>query len=492
MRKALLGSIAAVTAGAGFAAGQAPRMQPPAPVSIAPSVSGLMPAGGMDDMQGGPGLGGPGGMDPSMGMMPSIGYQGGPGSAPMGAGGPPIGPGGQPMGMGMDPMGGGYGPPPGGEYGAPSGGNVANRFWFNAAYTLFFTQPLRGAPFLTTSAPADGGLIGNPTTSVLHSTTDVGYGLISGFHFDGGLFRDADRRFGIELGGFMSGRKDNTYEIGSDATGQPLIARPFIDAGTGASGALFVAFPTFASGNVRVYTDTLAFGAELNTVVNWYRSCPTDGCLWNINGILGFRYFQLEENLNINQSSIILPGNSAPFGGATFNGPVTIGVSDSYYTSNRFYGGQFGFNAEMKYCHAFLNVAGKVAIGDVHQRVAIDGSSTLQDPTRTTNAVVRGGLYANASNIGVYTNDEFAVMPEGSVALGYNWCSWLTTSIGYNYLYINKVVRPGDQYTTVVNASQVPTSPSFGFGGTAPVPNPAGTQSGVWIQGVTFGLNARY
>jgi hypothetical protein len=501
MRKALLGSIAAVAAGAGLAAGQSPKSQPPAPVSIAPSVSGLVPVGGMD-MPGGPGMGMPG-MDPIM-----MGGQGMPGPMGPGMGGPgmtgpgmagqgPVGPGLD--GMGVDPrmmggMPGGPGYGPGGEYPYGGGGGSVGvpRMWFNARYWLAFTRPITGAPFVTTSAPADGGLIGGNTTSVLYSTTDIGYNLISGFKIDGGLFCDADRRRGIELGGFMVGKKTVEFEAASDATGQPLLARPYVDATTGAPGALFVSFPNFAAGSVRVTTDHLSFGAELNAVSNLYRSCPGNGILWNVNASLGFRYLQIEESLDISQTTVILPGNTVPFDGKSYTGPVTIGVHDSFYTANRFYGGQFGMSAEMKCGSAFMALNGKLAIGDVHQRVVVDGNSTLRDPVTGANSTVRGGLYANASNIGTYTNDEFAVVPEGSIELGYNWCSWLSTSIGYNALYINKVVRPSDQYTLVVNPAQVPTSPSFGVGGAVPVPNPAGSQTYTWVQGVTFGLHARY
>jgi len=487
MRKALLGTFAAVTAGAGFAAGQAPRPTPPAPLAIAPSVSGLVPAGGPDAMPGGPM------MDPMLhGGMPSVGYQGGPGTPPPGGPGMgyPSGPGmGYPGGPGM-----GY-PPPGADYGfgaAAGPGPAGPRCWFDAEYTLFFTRPQTGAAFVTTSAPADGGLVGNPTTSVLHSTTDLGYGLISGFKIFGGLWRDCDQRIGLEIGGFMSGDKSNTFVASSDATGQPLLARPFIDATTGGQGALFVSFPNFAAGTVTVQTDTRAFGYELNSLCNWYRSCPGDGCMWTVNGLAGFRYFQLEELLNIDQISTILPGVTAPFDGKSYTGPLNIGVRDTFYTANRFYGGQIGMNAEARWGHCFLGLSAKLALGIVHQHVNVDGVSTLNDPATGASSAVRGGLYANASNIGVYTNDEFAVLPELSYRFGYNWCSWLTTSVGYDVMWLNKVVRPGDQFTQVVNPGLVPTSPSFGSGGAVPVPNPAGTQTYYWLQGVTFGVHIRY
>jgi hypothetical protein len=508
MRKALLGSIAAVTAGAGFAAGQGPRGTPPAPVVIAPSVSGLMPGGGPDAMPGGPMI------DPMMsGGMPSIGYQGGPGAGapggpgmgypggpgmgyPGGPGGPGMGYPGGPGGPGMGYPGGPMGYPPGGDAGlfgdAVGGGSAGCRWWFNAEYTLFFTRPQTGAPFVTSSAPADGGLVGNPTTSILYSTTDIGYNLISGFKIFGGVWRDADRRVGLELGGFMSGQKTVTFEASSDTTGQPLLARPFINATTGAQGALLVSFPNFASGSITVESDTRAFGYEINSISNWYRSCPGDGCMWNINALAGFRYMQVEEALNISQISSILPGMSVPFDGKNYIGPVNIGVADSFYTANRFYGGQIGLAGEVKWGQCFFNLTGKLALGIVHQHVNVNGVSTIFAPGVGAASAVNGGLYANPTNSGTFTNDEFAVLPEVSGGFGYNWCSWLTTSVGYDFMYLNKVVRPGDQYTTVVNPSVVPTSPNFGSGGAVPVPNPAGSQTYYWLQGVTFGLHIRY
>jgi hypothetical protein len=38
----------------------------------------------------------------------------------------------------------------------------------------------------------------------------------------------------------------------------------------------------------------------------------------------------------------------------------------------------------------------------------------------------------------------------------------------------------------------VPTSPNYGTGGVSPVANPAGTQTYNWIQGISFGLHARW
>ena len=73
---------------------------------------------------------------------------------------------------------------------------------------------------------------------------------------------------------------------------------------------------------------------------------------------------------------------------------------------------QIGLAAEVKWGQCFLNMAGKVAFGLVHQHINIDGTSSIVDPVSGANSTARGGLYANATNIGTYTNDEFAVVPE--------------------------------------------------------------------------------
>jgi len=84
------------------------------------------------------------------------------------------------------------------------------------------------------------------------------------------------------------------------------------------------------------------------------------------------------------------------------------------------------------------------------------------------------------------------VVPEVHVNLGYTWRSWLTTSIGYNFLYLSRAARPGDQFSEIVNPANVPTSPNFGIGAGIATPNPLGTQSSYWLQGVNFAITMRY
>ncbi len=484
MRTRLLGTIAAVAAGAGGALAQGPP--PPMPIGMAGGPgSGVMPASGAADpiapplgMMGGPGMGGP--------------IMGGPGM-----GGDPMG------GMGGTGMGGPMYPPPG-PYGASPyekvsnagvNGRLAARMWTDVDFMLSFVprQPIQG-PLLTSGPPAGNAILGQVGTTVQAGQRSLGYGVFTGFNIHTGLFWDDNRRHGFELGGFLTELRTNRVDVASDATGQPQYARPFINAVNGQPSTLLVSFPTYASGSASVFTASRSYGAEGSFVTNLFRSCPDDcgpgKCLWDINLLGGFRYLSLEEELRVSQTTGVLAGNAAPFDGKSYTGPVQIEVSDSFRNANRFYGGQVGLKSALVCDRWLLQSTLKAAFGVIHEELTVDGFSTLT--SGVTRSVVPGGLYANSANIGKYSNDEFGFIPEVSLSLGYQWSSWFSTRVGYNGLYINRVARPGDQYTTTVNPGVIPTNFGYGQGGNVAVPSPILSQTDFYLQGVSLGFTVRY
>ena len=489
MRNQLLGTIAAVAAGAGMAWGQAPANPIAPPMPIAPG--GIYPVQGMDIPSpmgmGGPGMGGPGMGGPGMG---------GPGMGGPGMGGPGMGdpngvfPGGMPPGVHGQQQ---WQPPFNGAEPQGVNGRLAPRAWFTTDYMLAFAkaQPT-SFPFVVSSAPAAGGILGATSTNVLHSNSDLGYNLISGVRFDGGFFRDDARRFGYYASGFFTEQKANVFNVASDATGQGLLARPFINANTNGPDVLLVSFPTFAAGSTTIYSSTRAWGAEGGPIINLYRSCPEEIALWNINLLTGFRFLQVREVLRMEQDTTLVGNSTAAFDGKLYGNGSQISVSDSFDATNRFYGGQLGLNVEMRLNRWYLNTTGKIALGVMNERVDVTGISSLQNQALGLSSRVSGGLFANSSNIGKHNQDQFAAIPEVDVKLGYTWRSWLTTAVGYNFLYVSRLARPGDQYSPVVNPGVIPTSPTYGLGTPIVTPNPLGTQSSYYLQGVNFSITMRY
>ncbi len=471
MRKRVLGTIAALTVGAGAAFAQSPGLTVPPPSSMGPvaGYGGLMPAGG-----------------PAVGeIVPPMG-----GFGPE-MGGPPMGDPGM-MAPGYPP---GYHGQPGYQDALAQPGSVAStsRIYLDSKFLLWFVkaQPTN-VPYVTTSAPQDSGLAGRPTTTLLHSRRDLGYNVFSGFDINGGWYRDADRRIGFDFGGMMLERKTNDLLLASDNNGIPVLARPFIDATTGGPAVLTVAQQGLASGALLVSTSNSMFGAEANILSNLYRSCPEDACKWTVDGLLGFRFFEVHEDLRFESQSTIIGSGSPRFNGAAIFNPAQVSVTDSFDVFNRFYGGQVGARATVDCGNWSFGFKTKVAFGVMNQVVDIDGRSTLVDLSRGLSATAVGGLYANAQNMGRYRNDEFAIMPEFGMSIGRNWCSWLTTAIGYNYLYIDNVLRPGNVVSNVVNPAIIPTSQTFGAGAVVPIPDRTRVQDEYWAQGVTFHLLVKY
>ena len=104
-----------------------------------------------------------------------------------------------------------------------------------------------------------------------------------------------------------------------------------------------------------------------------------------------------------------------------------------------------------------------------------------------------GGFFALSTNSGHFTRDEFAVLPEVNVNLGYQLTSRARACVGYSFLYLSNVVRLGDQIDRNINTTQGP--PFLGAGATLqgqPVPAPQLRSSDFWAQGFNVGLEFRY
>ena len=56
-----------------------------------------------------------------------------------------------------------------------------------------------------------------------------------------------------------------------------------------------------------------------------------------------------------------------------------------------------------------------------------------------------GGIYAQPSNSGSFVSNNFAVVPEAQVKLGYALTPAIQLTVGYDFIYMSDVVRPGDQ-----------------------------------------------
>jgi hypothetical protein len=83
------------------------------------------------------------------------------------------------------------------------------------------------------------------------------------------------------------------------------------------------------------------------------------------------------------------------------------------------------------------------------------------------------------------------VIPEARLQVGYDVTRRLRATVGYDFLYVSDVLRPGNQIDANVNANQ---SGLFGTGTiqSPALPAPLLQRSDYWAQGITFGLEFRF
>jgi hypothetical protein len=348
-----------------------------------------------------------------------------------------------------------------------------NRFYVSGEYLLWWLRGSPVPPLVTAGSAGDAipGALGSPGTEILFGGRSYNQGPLSGGRFFVGYWFGPCRKLGIELGGFFLGPRTTSFSASSNgAPGSMILARPFIDAATGNQTVEGVAGPGVLAGTVSASIYTFLWGTEANL-----RSNICCGPNYFIDGIAGFRNVNLYERLRIDETL-----NALASGGSFV-------INDTFQTHNNFYGGQLGLVGEARWGRWSVNMFGKVALGVTQQVVNINGSTLITPPGGTATAFP-GGLLTQPSNIGHFSRDVFGVVPEAGVNLGYQLTPHLRTFIGYNFLYWNNVVRPGQQIDLVVNTNQIP--PAIGGGPARPAFS--FQHSDFWAQGITFGLEFRY
>jgi hypothetical protein len=361
--------------------------------------------------------------------------------------------------------------------------NEPCRIWFEGDYLLWWTRKSSVPPLVTFSPPgtppAIAGIVGlNTTTVLIGDGSPIDNQDRNGARFTLGFWLDCERELALESTTFFLGDRQFAFAAsGTAAPGSFFLARPFINVTTGVPVADRepVAFPNLSSGTVAVTASSSLWGTELNLRTNLSRQCCS-----RLDLLTGFRFLGLDESVHITENVQVVP----EFGGTQFN------IFDTFGTHNNFYGGQLGLDWEWRRGRWTFDLLGKVALGDTHEVVIIDGGTAMTSPGMATVSQPGGILALASTNIGHFNRDSFTVVPEAGVKLGYQIRPHIKLTVGYTFLYWSEVARAGDQIDQSVNITRIP------FSGVAPTPplRPAfvGKTTDYWAQGISLGLEFKY
>lgn len=356
--------------------------------------------------------------------------------------------------------------------------------WVRAEYLNWWTKGFATPPLVTTSpvgtARTDAGVLGLPTTAVLYGGDNLPNEFQPGGQVRIGYWVDPCEAMGIEAAYFGLGSVGSSFSASNQQF--PILARPFLnlDPANVGNDAELVAFPNLFSGSINVSSDTQLQGSELQV-----RRALCGDCFCRIDWVAGWRYTQLNENLRISDGRTVLSSDS----GLTVG--TTLGEFDQFKTQNIFNGAQIGFVTETRRCCVWVETRMTVALGNNHTQTNISGQTITTTPATAGAAqtvVTPHGLLALPTNVGSYSDDNFAVIPQLGVTLGWDITCNLRATLGYTFMYWSQVVRPGDQIDPELNLSQIAP------GGLVGVARPLypGALSDFWAQGLNVGLNYRF
>ncbi len=354
------------------------------------------------------------------------------------------------------------------------------RLWIDAGY-WYGTITGQNVPPLVSAAPpgtprAQAGALGQPNTTVLYPTGKVNDNWRSGFYLNTGLWFDKCQTCGIEGNLFFLGTSRERSVSGSDGTN--IVTRPFFNTQNGMPDTQLVSFPNVLAGTVTVDSRSNFIGGGVNFIKNL---CCTPCSRFDL--LVGYHYMSLEDEINIRENLTSLPGQPNVTPGTQFV------VNDNFRTSNTFNGVNIGVSTDRRYSHWYLGARAGVALGNVHQQVDINGSTTITSPGFAPRTF-SGGLLAQPSNIGTYERDRFAAIPWLGVRLGLHVTPRIRTYVGYDFMYFSNVVRAGDQIDLRVNPTQIPPRTNGVTGPAFPTFTPR--ETGAAINAIRFGIEARY
>ena len=349
---------------------------------------------------------------------------------------------------------------------------ILGRLWVRGEYIAWSPKGV-DLPSLLTSAP-----VANPAnTTVLFGNNEFFQQMSSGGRLSGGFWWTPEQLGGIEASYFdLDG---NDQEITAEGDGATILTRPYFNVQGGPPNVAIVAAPGVLDGAINIRADMELSGAEC-----LLRRVAVRRPGFQLDMMAGYRYGGLLDRLATTEAMVSLNPSS---GWAT---GTVIERLDSFKTATDFHGGEVGLLARWNRNRWALDVTGKVALGGNTITSSIAGSTRTWTDANSTTVLDShsGGLLALPSNIGRYSESEFAVMSELEVALRYELTCDLWFRLGYNFLGWNRVSRLADQLDVSVNPSQMLSGALIG----ASRPAFTSASTSFWAQGLNVGLEYQF
>lgn len=384
-------------------------------------------------------------------------------------------------------------------------------WYLRAEYLLWWMTEARTPVLLTAGPPRllpNGGVIGgflnDPATQVLFGPGDTDIGLRDGGRFTLGMWFTEARTFGVEGNFWFLGSRGYQFATNNFLNPGLVLTRPVFALNPDPSGGLLglpgpfgelVAVPGLFNGAANIVGNSYIYGTEANLLFSKC-ACPSPCDVpvpLRTEWFVGYRHVGLDESIEITEDITFLGAASSFPSGAAVDIPGTRTlVVDRFQVQNRFNGGQLGVRRIRQFDRWMSEVRASVAFGVTHQILDIQGIAVRNIPGRPT-TFTPGGLLALPSNIGRSSRNQFSIVPELTLNVGYQLSDNLRLFAGYNLLYWTNVLRATEQIDTTIDVTLAPLVPPGSF-------TPAGQNrparlwqnADVFLHGINLGAELRW
>ena len=371
----------------------------------------------------------------------------------------------------------------------PFGQGCLSGLYIRGEYLAWSMRGMELPAIATTSpegtAAENAGVIGEAGTDILFGDDRVNSDVRSGGRITVGWWFDPCRRLGMEADYFSVEESREGFRRSSDGT--RILGRPFFDVTGGTENSSLVSFPGLIAGQIDADVESSFDGAGVRAV---YNLCCGDGtgtsCItccpvttgYRFDVLVGYRHLNLDDRISITEDSTSLSTAA----------PGSFLIRDRFDTENEFDGVDFGTTFSWcKGCWS-LDMLSKMALGRTRSRTEIRGSTVITEGGNSE--TFTGGLLAQRTNIGIYDEDEFAVVPELGLNLGYQINPCWRATVGYTFIYWSRVARAGDQIDRNLNPDLLPPEDVAVTTNLRPEFNQRYTD--FWAQGFTAGLEGSW
>ncbi len=307
---------------------------------------------------------------------------------------------------------------------------------------FLFRRPNPGFPLVTSGNINDAipGAIGEPGTTIIADGNSFTAPLHIGTKVTATYWcGENPEEIGIQGSFFIMEMAATTFSASNQGgPNDPVLARPYFNAGLGLEDSDPRAVPGLMSGSTRLGFYTRLMGADASALYNltgYSRFGPS------IYFLAGPRVLRFQERFSSNDTASDLP----PTPGNNFV------IQDNFTTDNLFYGGQIGTQLRYRLERVTIDLVTKLAVGINHETLNIGGFTSVTDQATGQTVSAAQGLFAQPSNIGTYTRNVVSVIPEIGVKLHVDLTDTIKVTLGYGFMTMNRVARPEDQINRTVN-----------------------------------------